>query len=230
METMYQYKVGNYQGMLQMLVYLIGRGYFFYCLVHLPTQKRDKWDKVDQKLIDKYQCEKSKWQRSRAKVKGDANFYYLRLDALAVILHTPGAFPDTILADDPFEDIRKKPCTLQITELTAFDVSVTKEKKVSVKLNSKTYQGLKDNIAQTAELKSKELLIREYNKVNGFPAWAGIIAQKRQLAKHVQNQAGRHQYKIESKDLRINTKRKIYKVFEINGKEGGLEDPRSSNE
>jgi hypothetical protein len=42
-------------------------------------------------------------------------------------------------------------------------------------------------------LKDKGKRIKEFNKINGLPAWGGVIAQKRLLAAFTIKQARRHQ-------------------------------------
>jgi hypothetical protein len=65
------YQCRSWQGFVQQLVYLVSRGgYFYYCLVQYPLEKKEKWEKIDTKLIGKYQCDKSKYQRARNKNKG----------------------------------------------------------------------------------------------------------------------------------------------------------------
>lgn len=213
METGFKYKTDTYQGLLQMLVYLVARGYFYYCPVDLPEKKKDKWDKIDRKLIEKYQTEKSKWQRHRLKVKKVKNFFYLRWCGLAFILHTEGEAPDGIIHDDTFHDIRKSPMTVKISILTTFVVRCAKTGEVSVKLHKDTLQGLRDQLAVVAKYKDPARLLKEFDKINGYPAYAGIIAQKKQLARHVKFVAMVNNMSVNMQEIRINTKRKIYKVW-----------------
>jgi hypothetical protein len=208
-----------------MIVYLVARGYYYYCIAYLPEKKKDRWGKTDIKLIEKYKTDKSKWQRSRLKRKGTANFYYLRWDCIAIILHTQGEISDTLNYDDEFIDIRKKQMPVKISGLTELVVWVEKNKenkkntyRVSVKLGSTSYANLKAKMYEAAMTKDKAFMKKEFNKINGLPAWSGIIEQKKTLAKYLCNQAHKNQVALGQKELRLITKRFPVKAFEDNGK------------
>ena len=83
-----KYLCKDLKGFMQLVTYLVSRGYYYHCVIILPEKKRDKFESIDKKLIDKYAADKSKYQRSRQKIKKQANFYYLRLENLAILLHT----------------------------------------------------------------------------------------------------------------------------------------------
>ena len=195
-----------------MIIYMMSRGYYYYCLTELPIKKQDKWLKIDEKLINKYDVEKSKFQRARQKVKGHANFYYLRWDSCALLLHTSGNL--NINVDDKFYDVREKPLLIKISENIQLEIRESgEEKKLSVWLNKDSYKGFKLVLADVCRLKKKYLIIREYDKINGLPAWKGIIVQKHSIAEYTVKQAKKNNLKILKKELRINTRRKLYKVF-----------------
>ncbi|NPV92946.1 MAG: hypothetical protein HPY50_19435 [Firmicutes bacterium] len=70
-------------------------------------KKREKWLLIDQKLIKKYQTNKSKGQRHRLRDKGLASTFYLRFDDVALLLHTLGELQPDIKADDVHRRIQK---------------------------------------------------------------------------------------------------------------------------
>lgn len=227
-ESLYNYKVTSFQGLLQILVdNLLSRGYYYFCLVELPAHKSKKWEQIDKKLIDKYQTNKSKWQRHRAKEKGLANFFYLRFEGLAIILHTLGDVPGDIKYDDLFQDIRKKVLTIKISDTTSFDIYAEKKKtdksdyKINVKISKNTYFNKKAIFAELEEKKDRENIIKEFRMLNGYPCYAGVIQQKRQLQKYILNQARKHQFTLSSRELLINTKRKMYDVWNKGGVQSG---------
>lgn len=209
---MNHYLCDRWQGFIQQTVFLIGRGYHFHCLAILPEKKKERWDEIDKKLIGKYQADKSKFQRARQKQKGTTNFFYLRWDNLALILHTKGVIADGIAYDDRFLDVRDKPLTISISENITLLVYV-ENGKVSVKLEKESYRGFKACIEDVCKLKDKRTIIREFDKINGLPAFSGIIDQKRRLATFTAKQAKKHQVDLSPKELRVNTRRKIFKVF-----------------
>ncbi len=206
------YLCNNWQGFLQIIIYMMSRGYYNYCLTILPEKKKSKWLKIDKKLITKYEIGKSKFQRARQKAKGQANFYYLRWESCALLLHTSGNF--NINIDDKFLDVREKPLLIKISDNIKFEVKETSEdKKLSVWLNKDSYKGFKLVIADVCRTKKKPLIIKEYDKINGLPAWKGIIIQKHSIAEYAVKQAKKNNFKLLKKELRINTRRKLYKVF-----------------
>lgn len=215
-----QYLCESWQGFIQQIVFLVSRGYYFHCVTIFPEAKREKWEQIDAKLFGKYQAEKSKWQRSRAKIKGIANFYYLRWEHLAIIMHTAGEIIPDIVYDDDFKDIRNKKgrIHLQISDLVGLEVYMGDFKeggvqKPTVKLDKVTYTGFKDSIEDVINTKNIGLIIKEFDKINGIPAWSGIIKQKRNLANFLVRKVHQHQLPLNNEQLRINTYRKPVKVF-----------------
>ena len=211
MET--RYLCSSWQGFIQMLVYLFGRDYYYYCLVNLPELKKHRWEKIDQKLIFKYQAAKSKWQRYKAKEQKRANFYYLRWNSVAIIMHTKGHIPEEINYDDLFQDIRKMQLEFYISELVGFVVYLDEQEKVSVKLTKDTYAGHKTELTDAAATKNIIKMQQTFNMLNGYPAWKGIIQQKRKLSKYLVRQAQKHQITLYMKSLRLVDKRFPVKVF-----------------
>ncbi len=207
----YNYLAGSWQGFIQQIVYLVGRGYLFYHVTELPERKRDKWQCIDRKLIGKYGTEKSKFQRYRLKEKRVANFFYLRYESTAIIMHTHGS-KDHVLYDDKFSDICEKPLTLKISDNISLVVYVNDE-VCSVRFTKETYAGFKAVIADVARTKNRWEIIKEFNLINGIPAYGGIVEQKKCLALWTVKQARTHQVALRTADLRLNTRRKIYKVW-----------------
>ncbi|OOB74944.1 hypothetical protein AXF41_14110 [Clostridium haemolyticum] len=64
-----QYLCGSWQGLIQQVVYLVSRGYYYHHIEYLPQKKSARFPKIDQKLIEKYKADKSKYQRARQKNK-----------------------------------------------------------------------------------------------------------------------------------------------------------------
>lgn len=222
MEMKQKYLCESWQSLLQQLQHLVGRGYIYHHVIDLPEKKKDRWEQIDWKLIGKYQSDKNKWQRSRAKVKKIANFYYLRWDRIAVLLHTKGCIPNLIQYDDKFKCLETKGKNnrihIRISELVCFEVYLGDAKKGGVRkpavsLEKQTFAGIKDTLEAVAATNKKTLMIKEFNKINGFPAFNSIIQQKVYLAKFLINQARRHQVNLTTADLRISTSRPYKNVY-----------------
>jgi len=209
-----KYLATSWQGFLQFLVYAFGRGYFWYCHTVFPERKKSKWESIDQKLIERYKADLSKFQRARKKKKGIMNFLYIRWSMHSVILHSKGVLDPEIEIQDPFKDIRKNPLEIKISEDISMSIYKTDQKGFSVKLSKETYKGFKAVIWDSAKTQNKDILLKEWAKLNGIPSWKGVIEQKKRLAKYALKQGRKHQIKVLHKDFRINTYRKVYKIWD----------------
>lgn len=207
----YNYLTGSWQGFIQEIVFLVGQGYLFYHVAELPERKRDKWLEIDRKLIGKYKTEKSKFQRCRLKEKRVSNIFYLRYESTAIIMHTHGSI-DHVLYDDKFSEICEKPMTLKVSDNISLVVYVN-DGVCSVRFSKETYAGFKAVIADVAKTKNRWEIMRTFNFINGIPAFSGIIEQKKRLALWTVKQSRKHQVALKKTDLRVNTRRKIYKVW-----------------
>jgi len=212
-----RYLCQNWQGMLQLLVYLLSRGYYFIHVGYFPVRKKNKWEKIDEKLILRYQTTKSKFQRCRQKRLGVANFFYFRWEGVAIIAHTDGA-TENVSMEDTFIDIRYSPINISISELVSFKVSlvtpgISTTSKVEVALARETYKGLKEVLSVVASTKKTHLAIAEFSKINNFPAYSRVIKQKVLLAKYLIRQLRKNQIELSITELPIQTRLKRYKVF-----------------
>lgn len=165
-------------------------------------------------MIAKYGIDKSKFQRARLKKKGVANFIFLRWERCAWILRSTGMVTDDIVCDDRFFPVMDRPIEVKVSDDVQLKVGrFGVDKRVSVRMCKDTYQGFKALLWDVAKVKSRERCVREFDKINGLPAWKGIIEQKVMLAAYLVKQARRHQVKLAVGDLRVNTKRKVYPVW-----------------
>jgi DNA-binding cell septation regulator SpoVG len=213
------YRCRSWQGFVQQLVYLVSRGgYFYYCLVQYPLEKKEKWEKIDTKLIGKYQCDKSKYQRARNKNKGFINFYFIRYGHIALIMHTPGKLPEGITIDDPFFDCRDKKHRLNVPvgsmRLWIMPPGDPNHRSVTVQLAKQSYRDIKASLSSVCRAQYKKAVIAEYDRLNGLPAWSGIVRQKRMLARYTVRQARKNCIPLQINELRLNTRRTIYKVWQ----------------
>lgn len=208
-----KYLCKDFKAFLQQIVYLTSRGYYYHCVIVLPEDKQYKYLDIDKKLINKYAADKSKYQRARQKVKKQANFYYLRLENLAVLMHTEGDLSNYNI-DDNFKDIRKyqSKMILPFSKYLQLDVVVIKVKgdkyKVTVKMSPSMYKGIKDSILDAILSKKVGLVYAEFNKMYGLPGYAGIIEQEKRLMKYTIKQCYKHQLDFNKSKFRINTSKK----------------------
>lgn len=206
------YLCNSWQFMLQQLVYLTGKGYYNYCVGLIPEDKASKAKKIDKKIIDKYNIDLSKYQRSRRKQKKLANFYYLRWKNVFVILHTDGNIEDDIKEkmDDKFCDIRVQQkevnrLTIPISNVISFNVVMhsnkTEKRTVTVVYTNYTFKEFKEELNEILRLRHKCLnrLKAYFDRLSNFPAWSGIVKQNKLLLNEVY---------ILAKKYNLNTKNK----------------------
>ncbi|GAM10758.1 hypothetical protein OR1_03055 [Geobacter sp. OR-1] len=215
-ESSQQYLCGSWQGFIQQIVYQFGRGYEHFCLTVLPDEKRDKWLMIDNKLISKYGCNRSKYQRYRSKAKGEANYVYLRWQHLALLLRTKGTLkPES----DRFCDIHEHDLRIPISSLVTMKIHKRRKETTTVFLSKDTIKGMKAEFADIigkdhfdkSFITKRVLTIWDYT--NGFPQYSGLIEQRSQILDFVVKKCRKHNIPLKREDFRFNTKRKIYKVW-----------------
>jgi len=210
----YTYEVESWQGLLQQLVNYTSLGYRKYCEMEYPERKRGQFSAIDRKIIAKYQADSSKDQRSRLKKKGFANFVFFRWNRYAWILQSPGVVRENIVYDDTFHSFTKRPIEVRVGPETLLIVGLFgRNNGVSVKMSKETYCNVRAGLMEVAYSGDKNRCVREFNKLNGLPAWHGIVEQKVRLAQYLVKQARSHQMKLSKKNLRIYTRRKVYPVW-----------------
>jgi hypothetical protein len=105
---MYQFEATSVEGFVQQLaVSYLGHGYWFYVMGEVPEGK--DVCRVDEKLIARYQIDRSKWARARRKRAGFANLHYLRFDRVFLLLATHGSHPFFLEEASAIRDARKTP-------------------------------------------------------------------------------------------------------------------------
>lgn len=232
------YLCNSWQYLLQQLVYMIGRGYYYYHVGYIKTNKEDKALNIDAKIINKYNIDLSKDQRARRKKKKLANFYYLRWRNVFIILHTDGELDVEI--DDSFFDIRVKQkevnrLKIKVSEAIEFNIALqykdSSKRSVTVALSNATYKNFKAEIDDLIQHKQVNKLEDFFANLRGLPAWQGVIKQEYKLLEEVYKMAKKYglntkknnrikypkQYpNLDLYPLRINTYRKIYDSKYIN--------------
>lgn len=220
MGNKYLYIPTNWQGFVQQLQFLVSRaGYRYFHVSHYPAQKKDKWLKIDNKLIDKYQTNLSAKQRSTNKSKGNANFMFLRFENIAVILMATSNFKggktktrEGIVIDDEFFDIASKDLNIEIGRMTGLKIH-TADNKITVSMTKKMYQDKSGLLVEVAKEKNVKKAKYEFGKLNGLPAWGGINKQKFQLLKVLVEELKRHNLKVKESMFFVKLARDKVKVF-----------------
>ena len=210
---MSDYLCANWQGLLQMVVYLASRGYYYHKVVTYPEKKRGKWLEIDKKMITTYKCAKSKYQRARMKKRGEARIMFLRYESTAVIIRSDGALPVGLTCAD-FSDIRERYAQIPVSDRIAFFIYIDREtRKASARLTRESYLRLKTEIEETCR-EGKIYRIRNIiERLNGLPAWHGIHEQKVNLAELAVKWAKRAGKPVRYSQMTIRTRREVHKVF-----------------
>lgn len=104
----YKYEAASLVGFVQQLASnILPHGYWFYCMGVVPDSKC--LDRVDHKLLTKYQIAISRQQRARRKAEGQANLHYLRLGRIWILLATHGKHQYFEQESNNIRDCRKVP-------------------------------------------------------------------------------------------------------------------------
>ncbi|MBN9521513.1 hypothetical protein J0H58_23840 [bacterium] len=103
----YRCEAVSVEGFIQQLaVAYVARGYLFYVAGRIPEHKEPR--RVDEKLIERYQIDVSKWARARRKRLGQASVQYLRHLDFFVIVATHGMHRFYELEGGNVRDVRRR--------------------------------------------------------------------------------------------------------------------------
>jgi hypothetical protein len=91
----------------QLVVSYVANGYFFYVLGQIPERKAPEI--VDQKLVERYGIDVSKWARLRQRNAGRASVQYLRYGRTFILIATPGDHSFFLDEASVIRDLRRTP-------------------------------------------------------------------------------------------------------------------------
>jgi hypothetical protein len=102
----YRCEAKSVAGFIQQLaISYLGKGYYFYVAGEIPAHKDPA--KTDQKILEQYRIDISKWARARRKKAGQANIQYLRHGRFYVIIATHGKHRFFAAEEKRLKDIRE---------------------------------------------------------------------------------------------------------------------------
>lgn len=192
--------------------------YIYYQLSYIPLEKAENKEflaKLDSKVREKYQTDKSKNERLTMRRQDKARFIAVRYNNILIILKTEGS--SKIALNEHWEDIRKKKINLKITDNVTYNIGLgqgkasknkTLNSKITVTLSKDTLNLIKISCLEAIRYKkSIRLLMYEWNKINGFNGWGGINLQKQQLRDYLVNEVCKN-FGMKKKEAR--------KLFRIN--------------
>jgi len=163
----YRYIAASVPGFVQQLaVAYIARGYFFYVPGHVPAGKRD--EEIDRKLLDRYEVEQSRWQRTRRKATGQANVHYLRYAGFWVLLANHGEHAFFQRERDVIRDVRRIPIAFGGYSIGYKEGSDGKG-HVSVRIHPNEYRWLKDFMLHYCKHATVEEVAEEFRLLRYEP-------------------------------------------------------------
>ena len=159
----------------------MGHGYELYCPILIPGSKESRVSGIDRKLIDKYDTERGKDARYRAKKAGRANYAYIRHGLNALVLRTKG---EEIIPDDPdrFYDMRSRPYSFTVGSWVSIRIGPARTgKKYTAYLTKEAYRNIKAVLRENIEHRRLDVFDKYYYRLESLPAFSGILSQMGEL-------------------------------------------------
>lgn len=210
----YRYEVKSIDGFLSQAVrYIACGGHYFYIRVKVPEGKDPR--AVAEKLLDRYDIRKKRWQRKRRHLKETASIHLLLFHEVIVIMLTKGqhkAFYDD--HQSSVRDIRR-------TALKAFGYSIRytfseleKRQKVFIRLDEETNRKVKAHMLTICvwdTYRDCEALEREFRRLPYQP-YEPVFAQLMKIGREVNKARRRRGFNSIDLDC-ITWKRRLRPVF-----------------
>jgi hypothetical protein len=210
----YHYEVKSVDGFLSQAVrYIACGGHFFYIRVRVPAGKNPR--AVAEKLLDRYDIRKKRWQRKRRHLQETASIHLLLYQKLIVIMLTKGRH-QAFYADheSQVQDIRR-------TALKVFGYSIRytfseneKRHKVFIRLDAETNRRVKAHMLTIGlwnAYRDTGTLEREFRRLPYQP-YKPVFAQLASIARQVNRERRRRGF--DPIDLAcITYKRRLGTVF-----------------
>jgi hypothetical protein len=152
--VVYRCEASTLAGFVQQLASrYVASGYVFYVLGRVPAGKDPRT--VDQKLIDRYGIDCSKYVRARRKRAGRANVHYLRYRDVFVLLATHGEHPFFEGEAGQIRDARREPIKVEGYSIAQ------RAGRVSVRIEREEYRNLRAYFHGLATRRSAAVLADE---------------------------------------------------------------------
>ena len=181
MEKYQKYLCSSWKNFLYVLLTNIAQGYWYFSVFQYPEQKREKWSKIDRKMLQKYPILLSKDQRYRRKKKGKANFRFFRWENQAVFLRTEGEYIPP-RSDENWRKIEGKTVLPILVGSLVFEIK-NQNRKFSIKLSKQNFRDIKAEIKEKLEKKNIDYALKIFNNLNGLPNFKFLFIQKREIQK-----------------------------------------------
>ena len=219
----YRYETTSPEGFVQILASnYLPHGYWFYVTGRIPQGKEA--GSVDQKILDKYNIELSRQQRSRRKQNGFANLHYVRFEDYFVIAATHGKHDFFAAEANSVKDIRKHPIHFRGYSMTVKRGGFLKKEtddepatpdgryRVRVSIGREALANLSGHLLELAAHRTADKLRWEFWNVPYEP-YAPVRKQLLTLLRRVNQVRGAMGYEQLPTDV-IRYRRNIVKPFE----------------
>jgi len=201
---MYRCEARTIEGFIQQLaVSYLGNGYWFYVVGQIPERKDPR--KIDEKLINRYALDLSKWARARQKKAGVANLQYIRFERFFVLLATHGVHRFFHEEASSIRDARRAP-------IRFFGYSVShRGGHPHVRIEQGRYKELKAYFGDLALRRPAQTLAQELGRVH-FEPYAPIRRQLLSILREVNRVRKTAGYElVQGQCFRF--RRRIYRPF-----------------
>ncbi len=178
---MYSWEVRNLSVLLQQIaVNYVRRGYFFYVQGTIPFSKDPK--KTDEKIVNQYGIDVSKWTNWRRRKNGDASVHYVRHCRVFFILATAGEHRFFRDEQNAIRDVRRVPM-----KVAGYSIAYRKTSlgdRVSVRLEQKHFKAVKELFDTAARGEPVENLEARLNGFN-FEFYAPVCQQVSRIIRSI---------------------------------------------
>lgn len=200
----YRCETASVAGFVQQLaVSYLGNGYWFYVTGFVPEGKNPKG--VDEKLIERYGIDISKWARARRKQAGLANVHYIRHRQFFVLLATHGKHLFFEMESKSLRDARRTPI-----RFAGYSVSY-RGGHPHVRIEQEEYKWLKAYYTERAVHRTTAHLTDEFHQLP-FEPYAPVRRQMLNILREVNRR--RKQARMERVPVEcLRLRRRIYKPF-----------------
>jgi hypothetical protein len=205
-----KYLVSSWKNYVYLIVTNVAKGYWYYSQFQYPLKKKDKWIKIDEKIIKKYKI-LGKDERYRRKKKGLSNYLFFRYQEQCVLLRTEGKILDC--DDEPWSKLQGSNSI--VVKINSIELEIKNiNNKFSCKLSKRTFREIKAQIREQLEKKKLDYAVQIFNRLNGFPNYSFLLAQKKELKKFFIREAQKHMGNVKVKDKLL--------IKKVKMKEGNL--------
>lgn len=201
---------------LQQVHHYTNYGYTEFFIGFYPGKKMDRAKEIDKKIIERYKANLDKDRKYYRKKKGLSNFVFLRSKDMYIILKTSGEVDFEL--QDAFVSLKKETIKIAISENIVMEIFRDGRNKFTVKIEKNCFRDIREQIRDLLDKRRFNEAATKFSNLNGLPSFSAVIKQKIDLKKYILNHvkknnlAKKEVYAKFEESLRINTKRKVYKI------------------